>query len=67
MMQKTVAFCTLGCKVNQVDSESMRSRMAEAGHLCVDPDSLVFPDVVVVNSCAVTAESERDPPEASPL
>ena len=53
----TVAFVTLGCKVNQVDSDALRQRMEAAGYDCVPPDAK--PDVLVINSCAVTAESER--------
>jgi len=53
----TVAFVTLGCKVNQVDSDALRQRMEAAGYACVEPDTC--PDVLVVNPCAVTAESER--------
>ena len=53
----TVAFYTLGCKVNQVDSDAMRHRLATAGYVCVEPEAC--PDVLVLNSCAVTAESER--------
>jgi len=40
----------------------MRARFAGTGHLCVDiPRSPAqeIPDIIVVNSCAVTAESER--------
>jgi len=38
----------------------MRARMAEAGFQCVDAVALTDPpDVIVLNSCAVTAESER--------
>lgn len=53
----TIAFVTLGCKVNQADSDVMRQRMAQAGYACVEAEA--FPDVLVINSCAVTAESER--------
>jgi len=53
----TVAFVTLGCKVNQVDSDALRQRMEAAGYDCVPPEAK--PDVLVINSCAVTAESER--------
>ena len=53
----TVAFVTLGCKVNQVDSDALRQRMEAAGYACVEPEAT--PDVLVINSCAVTAESER--------
>ena len=53
----TVAFYTLGCKVNQVDSDAMRQHLITAGYVCVEPEQ--HPDVLVLNSCAVTAESER--------
>ena len=53
----TVAFVTLGCKVNQVDSDALRQHMEAAGYVCVEPGA--HPDVLVINSCAVTAESER--------
>ena len=53
----TVAFVTLGCKVNQVDSDALRRRMEAAGYVCAAPEAK--PDVLVINSCAVTAESER--------
>lgn len=53
----TVAFYTLGCKVNQVDSSAILARMTAAGYICVPADTA--PDILVLNSCAVTAESER--------
>ena len=52
-----VAFYTLGCKVNQVETEAMREAFAAAGHSPV-PEDAPF-DAVVVNSCTVTAESDR--------
>ena len=52
-----VAFYTLGCKVNQYETEAMREAFEAAGHTAV-PDSADF-DAVVINSCTVTAESDR--------
>jgi len=40
---------TLGCRLNTLESEVMRDEMAKAG---VD-------DAVIINTCAVTAEAER--------
>ena len=54
----TVGFYTLGCKVNQYETQAMREQMAEAGFLPVDPEK-TSADVIVVNSCSVTAESDR--------
>lgn len=52
-----VAFYTLGCKVNQYETEAMREAFAAAGHTVVS-DSAPF-DAIVINSCTVTAESDR--------
>lgn len=52
-----VAFYTLGCKVNQYETEAMREAFIFAGHTAV-PDNAPF-DAVVINSCTVTAESDR--------
>lgn len=51
------SFYTLGCKVNQYESGAMQLAVTEAGHQVVPTDG--EPDVVVVNSCTVTAESDR--------
>ncbi|MEE1007009.1 MAG: tRNA (N(6)-L-threonylcarbamoyladenosine(37)-C(2))-methylthiotransferase MtaB, partial [Acutalibacteraceae bacterium] len=52
-----IAFYTLGCKVNQYETEAMREAFAASGHTVV-PDSAPF-DAIVINSCTVTAESDR--------
>lgn len=48
----TVAFATLGCKVNQYDTEAMIARFRERGYSIVDFDGEA--DVYVVNTCTVT-------------
>lgn len=52
-----IAFCTLGCKVNQYETESMRELFSALGYEIVDKEEA--PDVFVLNSCTVTAESDR--------
>lgn len=52
----TVGFFTLGCKVNQADSDAISAHMAAAGYSPAPPETA---DIVVVNSCTVTAESDR--------
>ena len=52
-----VTFYTLGCKVNQYETEAMREAFAAAGHTPV-PSSAPF-DAAVINSCTVMAESDR--------
>jgi threonylcarbamoyladenosine tRNA methylthiotransferase MtaB len=55
-MSKIVVF-TLGCKVNQYDSDAMLKILCDGGYTV--SDSLEWADVYVVNTCAVTAEAER--------
>lgn len=52
-----IAFYTLGCKVNQYESQAMSEKAAEHGYELVTPDQEA--DVYVINSCTVTAESDR--------
>lgn len=52
-----IAFYTLGCKVNQYETQAMREKFISLGHTIVD-DKEAF-DCIVINSCTVTAESDR--------
>ncbi len=47
---------TLGCKVNQYETQAMEALLAERGHERAKDGEA---EAVVVNSCAVTAESGR--------
>ena len=48
---------TLGCKVNQYETQAMESLLRLKGHEpCGDGERA---DAIIVNTCAVTAESER--------
>ncbi|MHB8619621.1 MAG: tRNA (N(6)-L-threonylcarbamoyladenosine(37)-C(2))-methylthiotransferase MtaB [Chloroflexota bacterium] len=48
----TVSVATLGCKVNQAESDGYAQRFSDAGYQVVSPDQPA--DVCVVNSCTVT-------------
>lgn len=48
---------TLGCKVNQYESDSIAACLAGKGHTAVN--SLDEADVCIVNTCAVTNEAEK--------
>ena len=52
-----IAFHTLGCKVNQYETEVMRESFIKNGYTVV-PDNAPF-DIIIINSCTVTAESDR--------
>ncbi len=59
MTEKLPKVCvfTLGCKVNQYDSDAMLAVFESAGfEIC---EGLEPADVYVINSCAVTAEAEK--------
>ena len=49
---KTVAFHTLGCKVNTYESNAMLKIFNEAGYQEVDFKQVA--DVYVINTCTVT-------------
>lgn len=51
------AFITLGCKVNQYETNEMRCRLRENGYEIIDEKDNA--DVYIINSCTVTAESSR--------
>jgi threonylcarbamoyladenosine tRNA methylthiotransferase MtaB len=56
-MPYTFAICTLGCKVNQYESECIKGLLEAKGFEAL-PFSAVC-DIYIVNSCTVTAESDR--------
>ena len=53
----TVAFHTLGCKVNQGETAAMAHLFREAGYEVVDFSAAA--DVYVINTCAVTVQAEQ--------
>lgn len=54
---KSVAFLTLGCKVNSYETEAMQKLFEDAGFQVVDFDNQA--DVYVVNTCTVTNIADR--------
>ncbi|MGE5614733.1 MAG: tRNA (N(6)-L-threonylcarbamoyladenosine(37)-C(2))-methylthiotransferase MtaB [Bacillota bacterium] len=54
---KTAAFYTLGCKVNQYDTEAMAEAFEKAGFKRVSFEDAA--DVYVINTCTVTGLSSR--------
>jgi len=57
MTKKTVCILTLGCRVNQYESDAMAEAMERLDLVTVPPGT--HADVTVVNTCTVTAESDR--------
>ncbi len=54
---KTVSFLTLGCKVNQYDSDAMRTIFLQQGYRAVKEEEEA--DVYVINTCSVTSIGDR--------
>ncbi len=51
-----IHLLTLGCKVNQYETEALREAFESKGYT-VNSDNKA--DIVIINSCTVTAESDR--------
>jgi len=56
-MSKKVAFYTLGCRVNQYETTALAELFIKNGYTIVDFSEKS--DLYIINTCAVTAESER--------
>ena len=48
---------TLGCKVNQYETQAIETMLRERGHVPAGEGEMA--DAVIINTCAVTAESGR--------
>ena len=55
---KKVSFYTLGCKVNQYETNAMAQKFKEAGYKIVDMNYDIS-DICIVNTCTVTNMSDR--------
>ena len=53
---RTVSIHTHGCKLNQSDSQTLARQFVEAGYRVVGPSDAA--DVVVLNTCTVTATAD---------
>ncbi len=51
------AFHTLGCKVNQYETEAMKEQFAAAGYEITDEEAAA--DVYIINTCTVTNLADR--------
>ena len=52
-----VFFHTLGCKVNQYETQEMREQLNKSGYQVTEDEEDA--DIFVINSCTVTSESDR--------
>ncbi len=56
-MGKKVAFVSLGCKVNQYETNAMSQEFVEKGYEVVDFNDIA--DIYIVNTCTVTNVADR--------
>nr|VFK23775.1 MAG: threonylcarbamoyladenosine tRNA methylthiotransferase MtaB [Candidatus Kentron sp. MB]VFK26678.1 MAG: threonylcarbamoyladenosine tRNA methylthiotransferase MtaB [Candidatus Kentron sp. MB]VFK74594.1 MAG: threonylcarbamoyladenosine tRNA methylthiotransferase MtaB [Candidatus Kentron sp. MB] len=56
-MTNRVAFCTFGCRINQYDTETIRTLLEESGRFRT-VSLRESADVYVVNTCSVTTQSD---------
>lgn len=56
-MSKTVAFITLGCKVNQFETELMEGLFKQKDYKVVPNDEKA--DIYVINTCSVTSFADK--------
>ena len=59
MIAITASVVTLGCRLNQADSALLCDRLRRCGFQIVDEDYEESPNLVVINSCTVTATAAR--------
>lgn len=57
-MNKTIAFVSLGCDKNLVDSEHMLGLLHQAGYSLIGDESQA--DVLVVNTCCFVEDAKRE-------
>lgn len=55
---KDIAFITLGCAKNEVDSDKMRALLRAAGYAIVDDPSVA--DLTVINTCSFLASAVEE-------
>lgn len=57
-MARNAIILTLGCRLNHADTALLSARLKNAGYELVN-NFAGKPDLIVLNSCAITAEAER--------
>ena len=54
---RRIAFYTLGCKVNQYETQSMSEHFSRAGYRVVEDGEAA--DIYIINTCSVTNMADR--------
>lgn len=56
-MEQSVAFCTLGCKVNQYETNAMIEQFIKKGYTIKEFNEKA--DIYIINTCTVTNMADR--------
>ena len=55
----SVLIHTLGCKLNQLESEAFADSFRQAGFTLYNPSSGTSPSVIIINTCTVTSKADQ--------
>jgi len=55
----SVLIQTLGCKLNQLESEAIAEAFDRSGFTLYKPSTGAFPSVIVINTCTVTSKADQ--------
>jgi len=55
----SVLIQTLGCKLNQLESEAFADAFTQAGFSLFTPSSKIYPRIIIVNACTVTSKADQ--------
>ncbi|MBU2530555.1 MAG: MiaB/RimO family radical SAM methylthiotransferase, partial [Elusimicrobia bacterium] len=53
-----IYFKTVGCRVNQIETQSLVEKLLSLG--CRKVDDAALADTIIINSCSVTAKADKD-------
>lgn len=57
--KKTAIGLTLGCRLNQTDTALLFGRLEGAGYEIIKPGKNITPDLIIINTCTVTANAAQ--------
>ncbi|MDR1868660.1 MAG: tRNA (N(6)-L-threonylcarbamoyladenosine(37)-C(2))-methylthiotransferase MtaB [Treponema sp.] len=55
----SVLIQTLGCKLNQLESEAFSDAFAKAGFSLYNPSNGTSPGIIIINTCTVTSKADQ--------
>jgi len=64
-LKKKVRTITIGCRLNQADTGLLCGRLVKAGYSLTGGHSAEVPDIVIVNTCSVTASASQKSRQAA--